>query len=198
MWVLIRTDTLPNVPQVRITSENRPMTMCYMVSRVREQGGGSGQKRDDTDRERSDAASGPDRDKSGRKPIKKATQDVMRDVLAFTAANKKTPKPATAAATPERPARTQSKSASAPRRKTRRIASVKRSRGDNARHIAEALSALPNRTGPAAALRKALAAKGIDMPYTSIRHALGQLQARGEASIAEDGRTWSYTARQQR
>jgi hypothetical protein len=70
------------------------------------------------------------------------------------------------------------------------------SRGDNARHISDALSALPERTGPAAAIRKALAAKGIDMPYTSIRHALGQLQARGEATVAEDGRTWSYTAPQ--
>jgi hypothetical protein len=70
------------------------------------------------------------------------------------------------------------------------------SRGDNARHIAEALSALPEGTGPAAAIRKVLAAKGFDMPYTAIRHALGQLQARGEASVAEDGRTWRYTAPQ--
>jgi hypothetical protein len=44
------------------------------------------------------------------------------------------------------------------------------------------------------AIRKALAARGISMAYTSIRHALGQLQARGEASVADDGKTWSYTA----
>jgi hypothetical protein len=69
-------------------------------------------------------------------------------------------------------------------------------RGDNARHITEALMTLPDRTGPAAAIKKALAAKGHDIPYTSIRHSLGQLQARGEASLAEDGRTWSYTATQ--
>jgi hypothetical protein len=69
-------------------------------------------------------------------------------------------------------------------------------RGDNARHIAETLAALPDHTGPAAAIKKALAGKGHDIPYTSIRHGLGQLQARGEASLAEDGRTWSYTAPQ--
>jgi hypothetical protein len=56
--------------------------------------------------------------------------------------------------------------------------------------------ALPNRTGPAAAIKKALAAKGHDLAYTSIRHGLGQLQARGEVSVAADGRTWSYTAPQ--
>jgi hypothetical protein len=55
---------------------------------------------------------------------------------------------------------------------------------------------LPDRTGPAAAIKKALAEKGHDLAYTSIRHGLGQLQARGEVSVAEDGRTWSYTAPQ--
>jgi hypothetical protein len=69
-------------------------------------------------------------------------------------------------------------------------------RGDNARHIAEAMMALPDHTGPAAAIKKALSKKGHDIPYTSIRHGLGQLQARGEASVAEDGRTWCYTAAQ--
>jgi hypothetical protein len=98
----------------------------------------------------------------------------MRAVLDFTAANPKTPKLTTATATPAKAARSQPKPASAPRRKTSPIASTKRSRGDNAQHIADALSALPNRTRPAAAIRKALAAKGIDMPYTSIRYALGQ------------------------
>jgi hypothetical protein len=67
-------------------------------------------------------------------------------------------------------------------------------RGDNARHIAEALMTLPDSTGPAAAIKKALAEKGYQIPYTSIRHGLGQLQARGEASLAGDGKTWSYTA----
>lgn len=69
-------------------------------------------------------------------------------------------------------------------------------RGDNAQHIAEAMMALPDHSGPAAAIKKALAEKGHDLAYTSIRHGLGQLQARGEVSVAADGRTWSYTAPQ--
>jgi hypothetical protein len=67
-------------------------------------------------------------------------------------------------------------------------------RGENARHIAEAMMTLPDHTGPAATIKKALAKKGHDLPYTSIRHALGQLQARGEASVAADGKSWRYTA----
>jgi len=115
----------------------------------------------------------------------------MRAILDFTAVNPKTPKPETATASPaprRAPSQPKPKPAPAPRRKT--------SRGDNARQIAEALTTLPGRTGPAAAIRKARAAKGIDIPYTSIRHALGQLQARGEAAVADDGRTWTSTAAQ--
>jgi hypothetical protein len=67
-------------------------------------------------------------------------------------------------------------------------------RGDNARHIAEVMANLPDWAGKAADVRKALADKGIDLPFTSIRHALGQLQARGDVSLADDGKTWSYTA----
>jgi hypothetical protein len=52
-------------------------------------------------------------------------------------------------------------------------------RGDNAWRIAEAMMTLSNCTGPAAAIKKALAEKGHDIPYTSIRHGLGQLEARG-------------------
>ena len=66
-------------------------------------------------------------------------------------------------------------------------------RGDNLRHIAEAMMTLPDHTGPAAVIKKVLARKGHDISYTSIRHGLGQLQARGEASLAVDGKTWSYT-----
>ena len=90
---------------------------------------------------------------------------------------------ATATAAPRRQRRAQAQPA--PRR-TRR--------GDNARRIAQAMMTLPNHTGPAAEIKRALAEKGHDLPYTSIRHSLDQLQARGEASVAEDGRTWSYTA----
>jgi hypothetical protein len=67
-------------------------------------------------------------------------------------------------------------------------------RSDNARHIAEAMMTLPDHTGPAAAIKKVLASRGHDIPYSSIRNGLGQLQARGMASVAADGRIWSYTA----
>jgi hypothetical protein len=67
-------------------------------------------------------------------------------------------------------------------------------RGDNARHIAEAMMALPDHTGRAAAIKRALTKTGHDLAFTSIRHGLGQLQARGEVSLAADGKTWSYTA----
>lgn len=127
----------------------------------------------------------------------------MRAVVEFTTGTAKT------APTNQAPRRTRSQPApapasreppsKAPRRKTSRIASAKRvprSRGNNARHIAGALTTLPDRTGPAAAIRKALAEKGINLAYTSIRHALGQLQARGQATVADDGKTWTYTAAQ--
>ena len=68
------------------------------------------------------------------------------------------------------------------------------SRGDNARHVAEALRGLPDHTGTAAAIRKALASNGVSLAYTSIRHALGQLQTRGDVTAGEDGKTWTYTA----
>jgi hypothetical protein len=101
-----------------------------------------------------------------------------------TAAKSTTAKSTTATtATPKRQKRAQAKPA--PRR-TRR--------GDNARRIAQAMMTLPGHSGPAAAIKKTLAEKGHDLPYTSIRHGLGQLQARGEASVAADGKTWIYTA----
>jgi hypothetical protein len=35
--------------------------------------------------------------------------------------------------------------------------------------------------------------KGVAMAFTSIRHALGQLAQRSEATVASDGKTWRYT-----
>ena len=110
----------------------------------------------------------------------------MRAVTEFAA---ETAKPKTTT-TPPKQRRARIQSAPAAKAPTRR----KSSRGDNARHVAEAMATLADRTGPAGAIRKARARKGINLPYTSIRHALGQLHARGEASLASDGRTWSYPA----
>ena len=124
----------------------------------------------------------------------------MRAVVEFSASGTAKPKATVAKATPSKTTSAKSTTATtaAPRRQQSRIQAkppVRHTRrGDNARHIVEALMTLPGRTGPAAAIKKALAEKGHDIPYTSIRHSLGQLQARGEASVAADGRTWSYTA----
>jgi DNA-binding protein HU-beta len=114
----------------------------------------------------------------------KATKSIATKATKATAIKAAAAKSTTATtAAPKRKSRTQAKPA--PRR-TRR--------GDNARRIAQAMMALPDHSGPAAAIKKTLAEKGHDLPYTSIRHGLGQLQARGEASVAADGKTWSYTA----
>ena len=113
-----------------------------------------------------------------------------------TTAKAATAKAATAKATAAKAA---TASRAAPRRQRRAQANPttrQTRRGDNARYIAEAMMVLPDHSGPAAAIKKALAGKGHDLPYTSIRHGLGQLQARGEVSVAADGRTWSYAAPQ--
>jgi len=118
----------------------------------------------------------------------------MRAVVEFSTSGPANPKATAARATS---AKSTVATTAAPRRQRRVQAKPtprQIRRGDNARHITEAMMTLPNHTGPAAAIKKALAKKGHDIPYTSIRHGLGQLQARGEASVAADGKTWSYTA----
>jgi hypothetical protein len=125
----------------------------------------------------------------------------MRAVVEFSTSGTAKPKATVAKATPAKTtsAKTTTATTAAPQRQRptqAEPAARQTRRGDNAKHIAEAMMTLPNLTGPAAAIKKALAEKGRDIPYTSIRYGLGQLQARGEASVAADGRTWSYTALQ--
>jgi hypothetical protein len=125
----------------------------------------------------------------------------MRAVVDFSASRTAKPKATVAKAAPTKTTSAKSTTATtaAPWRQSRiqaKPGAKQTRRGDNARHIAEAMMMLPDHTGPAAAIKKALAEKGHDIPFTSIRHSLGRLQARGEASLAEDGRTWSYTATQ--
>ena len=120
----------------------------------------------------------------------------MQAVVEFSTSGTAKPKATAARVTSAKPS---AATTAAPRRQRRAQAKPptrQTRRGDNARHIAEALMTLPDHTGPAAAIKKALAEKGHDMAYTSIRHGLGQLQARGEASVAEDDRTWTYTTPQ--
>ena len=134
---------------------------------------------------------------SGLGTVKSKATTAKATTAKATTAKAATAKAATAKATAAKAA---TASRAAPRRQRRAQANPttrQTRRGDNARYIAEAMMVLPDHSGPAAAIKKALAGKGHDLPYTSIRHGLGQLQARGEVSVAADGRTWNYAAPQQ-
>jgi hypothetical protein len=83
----------------------------------------------------------------------------------------------------------------APRRVTAKAPSAARrpQRGTNARLIAEVLQAMPGGEARPAEIRSALQRdKGVEMAFTSIRHALGQLATRREVEAAADGKTWRY------
>jgi repressor of nif and glnA expression len=60
--------------------------------------------------------------------------------------------------------------------------------------IAEILQAAAPRALPPAAIRKALQEKGVNLAFTSIRHALGKLEARKAARQVGNSRTWRYSA----
>ena len=115
----------------------------------------------------------------------------MRAVVGFTIAKPSQGIPRSASVTAAKPA------LPAPAPKQRQPRQVKAAttptrrrygRGDNARQV---MSGLHDRPGKAGDIRKALADKGFEMAYASIRHALGQLQARGEVSVAHTGKTWT-------
>ena len=65
-------------------------------------------------------------------------------------------------------------------------------RGTNARMVEEILQAAAPRPVRPAEIRKALQDKGVAMAFTSIRHALGQLESRHSAEQIADSKTWRY------
>jgi len=66
-------------------------------------------------------------------------------------------------------------------------------RGNNARLIAEVLqSNAPRALRPAEIRRTLQRDKGVAMAFTSIRHALGQLEERRTAEQVADSKTWRY------
>ena len=76
--------------------------------------------------------------------------------------------------------------------RTRRSAGRRPQRGSNAQMVAEILQkAAPSALRPAE-IRKALQDKGITMAFTSIRHSLGQLEARNAAEQVGDSKTWRH------
>jgi len=115
---------------------------------------------------------------------------------------------AAAAATPRRrgrPARRAQPAAPAAQptrqRRRRRAAAATRTpraggrrpqRGTNARMVEEILQAAAPRAVRPAEIRKALQDKGVAMAFTSIRHALGQLESRHSAEQIADSKTWRY------
>jgi hypothetical protein len=66
-------------------------------------------------------------------------------------------------------------------------------RGSNARLIEEVLqSSAPRALRPAEIRRTLQRDKGVAMAFTSIRHALGQLEERGTAEQIADSKTWRH------
>ena len=79
------------------------------------------------------------------------------------------------------------------KRTTRRSASRRPQRGSNATMIQEILQSMAPRAVRPAEIRAALQRdKGVSMAFTSIRHALGQLEARQAAEQVGNSRTWRY------
>jgi hypothetical protein len=119
-----------------------------------------------------------------RRAVRSATRARARP--ATKAAAKAPAAKAPTARGPGRPRRAAAAKAPATRRR-------RPQRGTNARLIAEVLKASgPGYVRPAV-IRTALQRdKGASVAFTSIRHALGQLQARGEVEASTDGKTWRY------
>jgi hypothetical protein len=68
-------------------------------------------------------------------------------------------------------------------------------RGENGPLIEAALKSLPNHTGRAGAIRKAIKEQHeTELAFASIRNGLGQLQKDSKVTLADDGKTWSLTA----
>jgi hypothetical protein len=68
-------------------------------------------------------------------------------------------------------------------------------RGENAPLIEAVLKSLPNHTGRAGDIRKAIKEQHeTELAFTSIRNALGQLQKDSKVTLAADGKTWSLAA----
>jgi hypothetical protein len=66
-------------------------------------------------------------------------------------------------------------------------------RGNNARLIEEVLQSIAPRAARPAEIRTALQRdKGVDVAFTSIRHALGQLEARNAIEQVGDSKTWRH------
>jgi hypothetical protein len=128
----------------------------------------------------------------------------MRSIL--DVASRSAPKTRITAGAPNRRGRGRARQAEpaaqpATRRRTRATgvsASTRRSvagpaqRGANALMIDEILTAVAPRAVRPAEIRKALQDKGVGISFASIRHALGQLEARNAAEQVGDSKSWRH------
>jgi hypothetical protein len=93
--------------------------------------------------------------------------------------------PRASASQPRASARTTPRASRPPRRRPQR--------GTNARLVEEVLQSNAPRALRPAEIRSALQSdKGVAMAFTSIRHALGQLEERHTAEQVGDSKTWRY------
>ena len=107
-----------------------------------------------------------------------------------------------AAATPESPSapaparrgrRPGRVAAAAPAARGRRAATQRPQRGTNAKMVEEVLQAAAPRALRPAEIRTTIQRdKGVAIAFTSIRHALGQLEQRRVAEQIADSKTWRY------
>lgn len=87
----------------------------------------------------------------------------------------------------------QARAATATPRRTRRSGGARPQRGTNARFVEEVLQSNAPRAMRPAEIRTAIQRdKGVAMAFTSIRHALGQLESRRVAEQVGDTKTWRY------
>ena len=94
---------------------------------------------------------------------------------------------------PERPSPAAARPAAraAPGRPARGGRATRPQRGTNARLVQEVLQAIAPRAARPTEIRDALRRdKGVSMAFTSIRHALGQLEARNAVEQVADTKTW--------
>jgi hypothetical protein len=109
---------------------------------------------------------------------------------AVTGVRRRAPRPAPSPA----PVGRRGPRAAAPTERRGRQAVPRPQRGTNARYVEEVLQANAPRALRPAEIRSAIQRdKGVAIAFTSIRHALGQLEARQVAEQVADTRTWRYT-----
>lgn len=76
--------------------------------------------------------------------------------------------------------------------RTRGSVSPRPQRGANAQRVEEILKDLAPRAVRAGEIRQALQDQGVEMSFTSIRHALAQLETRKAAEQVGDSKTWRH------